>query len=150
MFLDDLFDGLMWGFPKPKHGLFGMAGAGPLVHQWRGIVFWLVEERGLLDLIGRQMDVDVVSMCDFGHPLSNELPLWIQLLALLNGIVDSQRVDSGCARLHLQLAEVDSRLIVGKGLCQVRMNFPPVQPKVVAGIGHQHGPHPKINPAVVV
>ena len=67
-----------------------MTGTGMLVHQRHGIVLWLVEERGLLDLIGRQMDVDVVSMCDFGHPLSNELTLWIQLLALLNGIVDAQ------------------------------------------------------------
>ena len=143
-------NGLMWGFPQSKHGFFGMAGAGLLIYQRCGILLGLVEERRLLNLIRRQMDIGVVSMCNFGHPLSNKLTLWIQLLTLFDGIVYPQCVDSGCACLHLKLAEVDSRLVVGKGLCQVWMNFSPVQPEVVAGERDQHGPHPKVNPAVVI
>ena len=69
------------------------------------------------------------------------------VLALLDRVVDPDRVDAGGARLHLALAPVDARLVIHKQARQHQAAVPPGQPELVARHRHQHRPHAEVDPA---
>ena len=47
-----------------------------------------------------------------GQPAANEQAIGIVIDALLDRVVDADRIDAGGARLHLALAPVDSRFVI--------------------------------------
>ena len=68
-------------------------------------------------------------------------------MRLFGGRIHAQRVDAGGAALHLHLAPMDAGLVVQKLARQKQACLPPVQPQVVAGKAHEHGPHAEVEPA---
>ena len=63
---------------------------------------------------------------EFGDPLFGEEALRVMFLSLLDRGVDADGIDSGGAALHLDLAPVDSWLVVRKHLGEVKACFSPV------------------------
>ena len=60
-------------------------------------------------------------------------PLGVVVHALLDRVVNPNRVDRGAARLHLALAPMDSGLVVHELSRQMKAAITPRQPEVVAG-----------------
>ena len=83
----------------------------------------------------------------FRQPATQKQPLRVVVLALLDRVVDADRVDAGGAALHLALAPVDAGLVVEKEASQVQARGAPWQLQVMARHRHQHGPHAEIDPA---
>ena len=81
-----------------------------------------------------------------GQPAPHKLAVRVLVLRLFDGVVDPRGVDAGGARLHLQLAPVDARLVVEKLRSQPLTHRPPMQPQRVGRDRHQHGPHAKVQP----
>ena len=83
----------------------------------------------------------------FRQPLAQEQALGVVVLALLDRVVDPDRVDARGAGLHLALAPVDAGLVVHEQARQHQAAVPPRQPELIAGHRHQHRPHAEIDPA---
>jgi hypothetical protein len=83
----------------------------------------------------------------FRHPAADEVAVGVVVLALLDRVVDADRVDARGARLHLALAPVDAGLVVDEQACQPQPALAPRQPEVIAGHRHQHRPHAEVDPA---
>ena len=80
------------------------------------------------------------------HPTLDKNPIWILIKALFDRVVNSDRIDPRCARLHLRLRVVNTRLIIGELARQMQGWQAPMQPKMIAGKAHQHSAHTKIQP----
>ena len=126
MHFNDSGNGLMWGFPYSKHDLSGVTGAVLQGDHGSWIILWFIKQRGLLNLIGRKVNVGVVSTRNFWDPFPNKQTVWIKFLALFDGIVYSQGIYTSGTRLHLKLTEMNAGFIIGEGLCQVGVDFSPV------------------------
>ena len=69
-----------------------------------------------------------------------------EIKALFDRVVNSDRIDPRCARLHLRLRVVNTRLIIGELARQMQGWQAPMQPQMIAGKAHQHSAHAKIQP----
>gem|GEM_PF-589863 len=82
----------------------------------------------------------------FRQPSANEVSARILLGGLAGWGVDADGVNPGDSGLHLALAVVDAGFVIEEQSGEVQGGLSPVQPQVVGGERHQHGPHSKINP----
>ena len=96
------------------------------------------------------MDQSRRHRCQFGHPLPDEDSGRVLLKALFQGVIDAQRVNARHARLHLALAVMDARLIIGKLAGKMQRRRPPVEPQMIGGKAHHHGAHAKGQPATSI
>ena len=106
---------------KAMHALGGLAAGAHFVNNRRRIIE-LARRRP------RRMNKMVRQMGDFRHPLADKMPIGVLVTALLNRVVYAQRVNAGCARLHLRLCVMDTRLIIGEQPRQMQSGWSPMQP----------------------
>ena len=95
----------------------------------------------------RFMDILRRNIFQLLDPFFNERPARIMILTLLYWIVDSNRIDTCCTRLHLELRVVNSGLVVQELSSQVINPFPPILIQVVAEKRNQHCAHAEVDPS---
>ena len=96
------------------------------------------------------MDQEIVDTLEFGNPASNEDRLRILFEGLLGRVVDPVTVDARHARLHLELAVVDTRLVVDESSSELGGDASPVEPQVVGSKAHHHRSHTEVDPAGLI
>ena len=96
------------------------------------------------------MDKPIGDGGKFRHIGANEGAGRVLIDALLYGIINAHRIDARSSRLHLYLRPMDSRFIIDKLPRQMQPAITPRQPQMIACEGHQHGPHPEIDPSMLI
>ncbi len=136
-----------------ENPLLGSTVAFIRVHDGKRVVDPGLKTRLELEEGGHQMRFGQIAhgnSREFRQMSSNETALGVLIEELLLRRIDSNRVDSGHTRLHLDLAVVDSGLEVHKMTSQENGGLFPVKPKLVGGETEQHRAHPEVDPAVLV
>ena len=111
--------------------------------RWRVVPRRCVEPPRLVQRCDRQI-------AQFRQIAADELAVGVVVQRLLHRVVDPHGVDARHARLHLELAVVDTGLVVGEKLREDRSRPTPIEPKMVTGERDQHGTHAERDPAVRV
>ena len=130
--------------------LLGGARGGLKVDQRHGNIHTNLDAVALLQISWHAPGLEQPGVRHAAHrrqPTPDKVPLRVMVLRLFDGVVNPRGVDAGGARLHLHLAPMDAGLVVQKLPRQPQAYLAPMQPQRVGRYRHQHGPHPKVDPA---
>ncbi len=78
------------------------------VHNWHRVSIHFLRK------MPKFMDEPNRHIAQLWHPALYKNPIWILIEALFGRIINTDRIDPYCIRLHLRLCVVDTRLIIGE------------------------------------
>lgn len=120
------------------------------VHNWIGVVFAQFKAKKLplqRRNFPRGVYVFIRQLCEFRHPLPDEVAVRIMFAGIEYRIINPDGVNSSSAGLHLKLRVVDAGLKIQKLPGQMVRPCLPGLPERVRKEGNQHGPHPEVDVA---
>ena len=90
------------------------------------------------------------NLLQFRYPASDKSARGVMIHRLFYRIIYPNRIDTGNAGLHLQLAVMYPRFIIRKHLRQMIPSLAPVQPKIITRETYKHCAHTEGNPSIMI